>query len=162
MDKIQIGQQAPDFTLRDQNNNQVSLHQYKGSWILLYFYPKDNTPNCTQQACKLRDIFEEYQKEGITIIGVSTDSIESHKKFATKHNLPFTLLADTQAEVAKKYNIWKPKKLFGREFLGTRRSSFLVDPQLKIQKIYEKVNVNTHADIILADKKELQDHAKTQ
>jgi peroxiredoxin Q/BCP len=124
--------------------------------VLIYFYPKDDTPGCTTQACGIRDHFSEYQKEGITVLGISKDSVKSHKKFQEKHQLPFPLLADTTTEVAQKYGVWGPKKFMGREFLGMHRISFLIDPQGVIRKVYEKVNFLTHAQEILSDKKNLE------
>jgi peroxiredoxin Q/BCP len=146
---------APEFTLLDQDNKSHSLSDYKGKWVLIYFYPKDDTPGCTTQACGLRDSIEEYTQAGITILGISKDSVKSHKKFQEKHNLPFTLLADTEIEVAKKYGIWGPKKFMGKEFLGMHRISFLLNPDGIIKKVYDKVNVLTHASIILEDKNNL-------
>ncbi len=146
---------APDFTLPDQNNLNHTLSEYKGKWVLIYFYPKDDTPGCTTQACGLRDASEEYKKADITILGISKDTVKKHKKFEEKYNLTFTLLADINTEVAQKYGIWGPKKFMGREFLGIHRTSFLIDPKGIIKKVYEKVNVLTHAQQILEDKLKL-------
>jgi thioredoxin-dependent peroxiredoxin len=155
MNPLQIGTHAPDFSLQDQNGNLIRLSDIKNSWILLYFYPKDNTPGCTAQACGLRDASTAYESSNIRIIGVSKDSVKSHKKFETDHSLTFTLLADTNTEVAKLYGVWGPKKFMGREFLGMHRISFLIDPEGIIRKTYEKVDVLKHASQILADHNEL-------
>ena len=152
---LQVGDPAPDFTLADQNTANHKLSRYRGKWILLYFYPRDNTPGCTKEACAIRDVWADYNDNDIVVLGVSTDSVASHKKFEDKHSLPFTLLADENKEVVKAYGVWQPKKLAGREFLGTKRISFLIDPDGKIAKVYEKVKPATHAEDVLADFKEL-------
>jgi thioredoxin-dependent peroxiredoxin len=146
---------APNFSLPDQDGTIRSLEQYRGKWVLIYFYPKDDTPGCTTQACGLRDSYTEYQNANIVVLGISKDSVKSHKKFEQKHNLPFPLLADADIEVAKQYGIWGPKKFMGREFLGMHRTSFLINPEGIIKKVYEKVNVLTHAKQILEDKEAL-------
>lgn len=150
------GDPAPDFTLVDQNGVSHTLKDERGKWVLLYFYPKDNTPGCTKQACDIRDSFSEFQKYNCTVFGISTDNEKSHKKFEEKFSLPFTLLADTDKEVVKAYGVWAPKKFMGREFLGTLRTSFLIDPDGKIVKVYEKVKPALHADEVLRDLVELQ------
>lgn len=148
---LKVGQKAPDFTLFDQYNKKHSLSENKGDWILIYFYPKDNTPGCTTEACAIRDDFPEFAKLGIKIFGISKDSVESHEKFAKKLNLPFTLLSDNEIKVMKKYGVWCLKKMMGREYFGTIRTSFLIDPEGKIAKIYSKVKPATHAKEVLAD-----------
>lgn len=148
---LQVGEPAPNFTLFDQDGVEHSLKQYVGKWVLLYFYPKDDTPGCTTEACSLRDTFPVFEKLQAVVLGVSTDSVKSHKKFADKYALPFTLLADTEKEVVKKYEVYRPKKFMGREFLGTVRTSFLINPAGKIAKIYESVKPNNHAAEVRAD-----------
>lgn len=148
---LRVGDTAPTATLPDQSGKVRSLADVRGSWILLYFYPRDNTPGCTIEACTLRDNYGELKKAGLAIFGVSTDSVESHQKFAGKHQLPFLLLADTEKALAKAYGVWGPKKFLGREFLGTHRISFLINPQGKIAKVYEKVKPAEHAAEILRD-----------
>lgn len=146
-----IGTMAPDFTLTDQNGKAHSLKNEKGKWVLIYFYPKDNTPGCTKQACAIRDSFPSFEKLNCVVFGISTDSEKSHKKFEEKFELPFTLLADTEKEVVKAYGVWAPKKFMGKEFLGTLRTSFLIDPEGKIAKVYEQVKPELHADEVLSD-----------
>ena len=152
---LQTGDPAPDFTLPDQNTANHRLSSYRGKWVLLYFYPRDNTPGCTREACAIRDAWADYDDNDIVVLGVSTDSVARHKKFEDKYSLPFTLLADENREVVKAYGVWQPKKLAGREFLGTKRISFLIDSGGKIAKIYEKVKPATHAEDVLADFKKL-------
>lgn len=142
---------APDFQLPDQNGKINRLSDYRGQWVLLYFYPRDNTPGCTAEACAIRDIWGEFKAKGLVVLGVSTNSVDSHKKFETKHSLPFTLLADEGKEVVKKFGVWAPKRLAGHEFLGTKRTSFLIDPEGKIAKVYENVKPAVHAAEVLRD-----------
>ncbi len=151
MKKLHEGDTAPDFTLLDQDGITHSLNTEKGKWVLLYFYPKDNTPGCTKQACALRDEFPAFEKLNCTVFGISVDSVISHKKFAEKFSLPFTLLADTEKSMVEAYGVWKKKKRAGREYLGIVRTSFLINPSGKIAKIYENVNPETHATEILRD-----------
>lgn len=147
---IKINQTAPDFSLPDQNGVKHKLSNYKGKWILLYFYPKDDTPGCTTEACTLRDNFPAFKKLGIQVFGISIDNEKSHKKFADKYQLPFTLLADEE-----KYGVWQEKSMYGRKYMGTVRNSYLISPDGKIAKIYEKVKPAVHAEEVLADIKEL-------
>ncbi len=142
---------APDFTLEDQNGVSHTLSELKGKWVLIYFYPKDDTPGCTKQACAIRDSWAEFEKQNCTVLGISTDTGKSHKKFEEKYTLPFTLLADIEKNVVEAYGVWAPKKFMGREFLGTLRTSFLITPQGTIAKVYEKVKPETHAEMVLAD-----------
>jgi peroxiredoxin Q/BCP len=134
-----VGDIAPNFTLLDQDEKSHSLADYKGSWFLLYFYPKDNTPGCTKEACALRDDFMGFKKLNVRIVGVSIDSPKSHKKFADEYKLPFTLLSDDKKEVVRQYGAWGKKKFMGREYNGTFRTSFLINPKSIIEKIYEQV-----------------------
>ena|SRR5258708_34528802 len=146
---------AKVFTLPDQNGVYHSLAQYKGKWVVLYFYPKDDTPGCTKEACNFRDTYHELQKMGVTVIGISKDNVSSHKKFADKYNLNFTLLSDPDKKVIKLYDSWGKKKFMGREFEGTLRKTYLISPKGEIQKVYEKVNTLTHATDIISDLKNL-------
>ena len=151
MKTLTIGDLAPDFSLPDQNGTMHTLLANRGKWVLLYFYPKDNTPGCTKQACTLRDAFPMFGTQNAIVFGISTDSEKSHKKFEEKYALPFTLLADTEKTMVQAYGVWAPKKFMGREFLGTLRTSFLIDPKGVIAKVYEKVKPELHADEVLAD-----------
>ena len=148
---LKIGQLAPDLELPDQNGEIHRLKDYRGSWALLYFYPKDDTPGCRKEACAIRDNFPDFKKLKIQVLGVSVDLVKSHKKFAEKYNLPFILLADENKEVVKKYGVWGKKNFMGREYNGTFRTSFLIDSKGKIIKIYKNVKPETHAEEVLKD-----------
>jgi len=150
---IKEGKKAPSFTLQDQDGNTHTLKDYAGKKVLLYFYPKDDTPGCTTEACNFRDGYDDFKKRGLVILGVSKDSVKSHKKFAEKYTLPFPLLADTEHEVAESYGVWKLKKFMGREYMGMERSSFLIDEEGKIAKVYEIVKPDNHATEISGDVK---------
>lgn len=156
MDLPRIGQAAPTFSLPDQDGKIHTLADYVGKWVLLYFYPKDDTPGCTIEACTIRDQFKDFKNIGAEVIGVSTDSVKSHKKFADAYELPFTLLADENKEMVGEYGVFGEKKFMGRTYMGTKRMSFLVDPNGKIAKVYEKVKPLTHAAEVIADLKELK------
>lgn len=156
MSKLKIGEKAPEFNLPDQDGKMHALKDYAGQWVLLYFYPKDDTPGCTTEACSLRDNLPNFKKVKAAIFGVSTDSVKSHRKFADKFELPFTLLADEDKTLVKAYDVYHPKKFMGREFLGTMRESFLIDPSGKIAKVYEGVKPAEHAAQVLADLAGLQ------
>lgn len=148
---------APDFSLPDQNGQTHSLKDYAGRWLVLYFYPKDDTSGCTTEACSFRDERELIAElGGAEIVGISKDSVESHKKFADKYNLNFTILADPEHKVIEAYDSWKPRKLMGREFIGTHRNTFIIDPSGNIAKKYEGVNPKTHAGQIISDLEFLQ------
>ncbi len=153
---LKIGSKAPAINLPDQDNNKHKLSDYLGQWVLVYFYPKDDTPGCTTEACTIRDNFPKLGKLKAKVFGISTDSVASHKKFVDKYKLPFTLLSDEKKEVVEKYGVWAEKSMYGRKYFGTLRNSFLINPQGKIAKIYEKVKPAVHADEVLADLKELQ------
>lgn len=142
---------APTFSLPDQDGLTHTLEQYKGKWVILYFYPKDDTPGCTKEACNFQANIHEFQKKNIQILGVSKDSVKSHKKFADKFHLTFPLLSDPQATTIKDYNAWGEKKFMGRTFEGILRNTYLINPQGEIEKTYEKVNPLTHASDILKD-----------
>ncbi len=151
-----LNQLAPDFSLFDQDGKLHSLSMYKGKWIVLYFYPKDDTPGCTTEACNFRDSFHELERLGVVILGVSKDSVASHKKFATKYDLNFPLLSDENHELIEKYQAWGEKKFMGKVFLGIIRSTYLVDPVGVIVREYPKVNPTVHAEELIVDLKSLQ------
>jgi len=146
---LSIGDQAPDFKVKDQDGNEVSLADYKGKKVVLYFYPKDNTPGCTAEACNLRDNYSDLQNAGYEILGVSTDNEKSHKKFIEKQSLPFKLLADTEKEIHEKYGTWVEKNMYGRKYMGTARKTFLIDEEGKIEDIIGKVKTKEHTAQIL-------------
>lgn len=147
---LKEGDKAPAFTATDQNGRKVKLSDLKGSRVVLYFYPKDDTPGCTKEACSFRDGFERFRKKGIKVFGVSTDDERSHQKFISKFALPFDLLADTDKKIVEAYGVWGEKSMYGKKYMGTLRKTFLIDDKGKIAKIFEKVNVSEHADEVLA------------
>lgn len=153
---IVVGAVAPNFSLPDQAGKTHSLSDYQGQWVLLYFYPKDDTPGCTTEACQIRDQFAEFNQQGIVVLGVSGDSPESHTKFVKKFSLPFTLLADTKKAAVQQYGVWGEKNMMGKKYLGIRRASFLINPQGTIAKIYESVKPDGHAAEVLREIKNLQ------
>lgn len=142
-----------DFELADQNGEIHKLSDYKGKWVVLYFYPKDDTPGCTKEACNFRDSFREIQKMGVQILGISKDSVKSHKKFAEKYNLNFPILSDESLSVIKAYDAWGEKKFWGKTYEGIFRITYLINPKGEIYKKYEKVNPLTHASEIIRDLK---------
>ncbi len=154
--KIKEGKLAPDFKAPDQNGEEHKLSDYRGKWVLIYFYPKDDTPGCTKEACSIRDTWPEFRKLNIKVFGVSIQDEKSHKKFQEKYDLPFTLLADPEKKIVKKYGVWAEKSLYGRKYMGTLRNSFLINPEGKILKIYEKVNPVSHVSEVLEDLKKLK------
>jgi peroxiredoxin Q/BCP len=145
----QTGDPAPDFQLQDQNGNDVKLSQLRGKNVVLYFYPKDNTSGCTQEACDFRDEHSALRDAGAVVLGVSPDDIKSHQKFATKFSLPFPLLADTERKVCESYGVWGEKSLYGRKFMGVTRATFLIDPKGKVSRAWPKVKVQGHVQEIL-------------
>ena len=155
MSNLEVGSQAPSFVLPDQNGKIHQLVDYRGKWLLLYFYPKDNTPGCTVEACTLRDNWSEFTKLNASVLGISADSVLSHQKFSTKFALPFPILADEKKSMLQSYGVLAEKSMFGKTFLGIKRSSFLIDPDGKIAKIYKNVKPADHAEQVLADIKEL-------
>lgn len=155
MSNLEIGSQAPSFILPDQNGETHQLTDYQGKWLLLYFYPKDNTPGCTTEACALRDNWAEFTKLNAAVLGVSADSVSSHQKFSTKFALPFPILADEKKSMLQAYGVLAEKSMFGKTFLGIKRSSFLIDPEGKIAKIYKNVKPAEHAQQVLIDITEL-------
>lgn len=146
---LEEGDDAPDFTVKNQNGEEVKLSNFRGKKVVLYFYPKDDTPGCTKEACSLRDGFEEFKRRGIEILGVSTDGEKSHQKFILKYELPFILLADTEHAVADLYESYGEKKFMGKTYDGVLRKTFLIDEAGKIKRIFDKVKVDEHADEVL-------------
>ncbi|MEJ8777420.1 thioredoxin-dependent thiol peroxidase [Pseudogracilibacillus sp. ICA-222130] len=152
---VEVGKEAPNFTLDNQDGEKITLSDYRGKNVVLYFYPKDMTPGCTTQACDFRDNYTQFKDINTVILGISPDPIERHQKFIDKHDLPFPLLADTTHEVAEQYGVWKLKKMFGKEFYGIERSTFIIDKEGIVQKVYRKVKVKEHIAQTLEDVKEL-------
>ena len=146
---LAVGDAAPDFSVNDQDGNSVKLSDFKGKKVVLYFYPKDDTPGCTAEACNLRDNYEVLQKQGYEVLGVSKDNEKSHTKFITKYELPFTLLADTELDIHEKYGTWVEKSMYGRKYMGTARTTFVIDEEGKIAEIIEKVKTKDHTAQIL-------------
>jgi len=147
---LEIGRPAPDFTLADKNGNAVSLQDFRGKKVVLYFYPKDNTPGCTRQACAFAGAYREFQNRNVEVIGISKDSIASHVKFAEKYDLPFILLADPELTAIQAYGVWQEKKLYGKVSMGVVRTTFLIDEEGRIEKVMPKVKPDTNAAEILA------------
>ncbi len=143
------GQPAPDFTLIDQHGKNVTLSKLKGSPVVIYFYPKDDTPGCTKEACDFRDRAADYKKAGATILGISPDGPESHAKFAKKFDLPFSLLADVGNKVCEAYGVWKEKSMYGKKYLGVERTTFVIDGKGLVLKVYQKVKVDGHGAAVL-------------
>lgn len=146
---LEVGNVAPDFQSIDQNGNPIKLSDFKGKKVVLYFYPKDNTPGCTAQACDLRDNYEALQKAGYVVLGVSSDSVKSHQKFIEKQSLPFSLIADEDKSVHEAYGTWVEKSMYGRKYMGTARTTFIIDEQGKIAEIIDKVKTKEHTNQIL-------------
>jgi peroxiredoxin Q/BCP len=146
---LQAGDHAPDFQSIDQDGNPISLSDYKGKKIVLYFYPKDNTPGCTAESCDLRDNYQKLQAQGYVVLGISSDSSKSHRKFIDKYELPFPLIADEDKSVHEKYGTWVEKSMYGRTYMGTARTTFLIDEEGKISEVISKVKTKAHAEQIL-------------
>jgi peroxiredoxin Q/BCP len=145
-----VGQPAPDFTLASTEDRDISLADFKGKQsVVLYFYPRDDTPGCTAEACSFRDLRSMFNEHGAEILGVSADTIKSHKKFRDKFNLPFTLLADKDHAVAQQYGVWQLKKFMGREYMGIARTTFVIDPNGTVKAVFPNVKVEGHADAVL-------------
>jgi thioredoxin-dependent peroxiredoxin len=147
--KLKKGDDAPDFEGLDQYGKKISISDFKGKKVALYFYPKDNTPGCTAEACSLRDGYSDLKKAGYVILGVSVDDSASHKKFSEKYSLPFSLIADTSKEIVNLYGVWGEKKMYGKSYEGTHRVTFIIDEKGKIKDIIEKVNTKDHTSQIL-------------
>jgi peroxiredoxin Q/BCP len=149
MSELKEGQQAPEFTGTDQDGNTVTLSQYKGQKVVLYFYPKDDTPGCTTEACDFRDNYAGLKSRGIIVLGVSVDDEKSHQKFAAKHSLPFTLLADTDQSIVTAYGVWGEKNMYGKKYMGTNRTTFLINEEGIISHIISKVDTkNATAQVL--------------
>jgi len=150
MATLKVGDKAPDFTLPTGSGELLSLKQMKGKKVVLYFYPKDDTSGCTKEACSFRDNIKVIQKKGAVVIGASIDSAESHQKFSSKYNLPFTLVSDEEKELVRKYGVWKEKSMYGRKYMGIERTTFVIDEKGVITHIFPKVKVDGHTEEILA------------
>lgn len=148
---LEVGMKAPDFTLQDKDGRSVSLSDFYGKRVVLYFYPKDNTPGCTRQACAFAGAYKEFQAKGVEVIGISRDSVASHEKFAEKHGLPFVLLSDPTLQAIEAYGVWQEKKMCGKVSMGVVRTTFLIDAEGKIEKIMPRVKPDTNAAEILAE-----------
>ena len=148
---LKTGQKAPAFTLMNHAGQKVSLKDFAGKKLVIYFYPKDDTPGCTKESCDFRDQFEPVKKTGAMVIGVSKDSVASHLKFKNKYSLPFDLLSDEEGKMCEAYGVWKEKSMYGRKYMGIERTTFIVDESGKIAKIYPKVSVTGHVDEVLKD-----------
>ena len=146
---LKAGDSAPDFTSRDAQGNEVKLSDLRGQNVVLYFYPKDDTPGCTKEACSFRDASSVYEDAGVKVLGVSLDTEASHQAFISKYNLPFTLLSDTDHSVADAYGVYGEKKFMGRTYMGVNRKTFLIDEEGRVRKVFDKVNVEEHADEVL-------------
>ena len=144
--EINIGDLAPDFEAQDESGKKHALKDYKGKTLILYFYPKDNTSGCTQEACDFRDSFSRFSKKGAAVLGVSPDSAKSHQGFKSKYDLPFPLLADEDKKICEAYGVWKEKSMYGRKYMGLERSTFLIGPDGRIQEVFRKVKVSGHVE----------------
>ena len=148
---VEIGMKAPDFTLSDKNGKEISLSDFLGKKVILYFYPKDNTPGCTRQACAFAGLYSQFQAKGVEVIGISKDSVASHVKFAEKYNLPFILLSDPERKAIEPYGVWQEKKMAGKVGMGVVRTTFIIGEDGNIEKVMEKVKPDTNAAEILAE-----------
>jgi len=146
---LEVGKKAPDFKLKDQDGKTVSLSEFKGKNVVLYFYPKDDTPGCTTEACSFRDELPRFNKNDAVILGISADSVDSHKKFAQKFDLPFTLLSDENKKVVEDYGVWKEKNNYGKKYMGIERTTYIIDKEGKIKKIFNKVKVDGHSEEVM-------------
>ena len=147
---VEEGSEAPDFELTSDTGESVKLSEFRGRPVVLYFYPKDDTPGCTAQACGIRDSYDEFGERGAVVLGVSPDDETSHVRFKQKHGLPFTLLADTEHEVAELYGVWRKKNFGGREYWGNERSTFIIDEDGRVAKVMRRVKPDTHVERVLA------------
>ncbi|OUQ14022.1 thioredoxin-dependent thiol peroxidase [Massilimicrobiota sp. An142] len=146
---LEVGTMAPDFTLLNQNGEEISLSQYRGQKVILYFYPKDNTPGCTKQACGFAQLYPDFHEKGAVILGVSKDSVKSHKKFQEKYQLPFTLLSDPELQVIQAYDVWKEKNMYGKKVMGVVRTTYLINEEGIIEKAYTKVKAAQNPEDML-------------
>jgi thioredoxin-dependent peroxiredoxin len=147
---LAVGTQAPEFTATDQDGTRRALHDFRGKKVILYFYPKDNTPGCTKEACAFRDNFAKFRQLNVEILGVSIDSEKSHQSFGQKYDLPFTLLADTDKRLVEAYGVWGEKRLYGKKYMGTNRVTYLIDETGKIAAVFPKVKPDKHAEELLS------------
>ena len=148
--ELAVGDKAPDFTLPSQSGDTVSLKQFRGRFVVLYFYPKDDTPGCTKEACEFRDADRTVSKLNAVVLGVSREGAASHQKFIAKYSLPFTLLSDEETEVCQAYGVFKEKSMYGKTYCGIERSTFVIDPEGKVKGIFRKVKVDGHVDAVLS------------
>ena len=148
---LEVGTKAPDFTLPDQNGDLHSLLEYRGKKVILYFYPKDNTPGCTKQACGFAERYPQFIEKGAVVLGISKDSVASHKKFEEKYGLPFTLLSDPELKVIQAYDVWKEKKNYGKTYMGVVRTTYLIDEEGKIAKAFDKVKAADNPEQMLGE-----------
>ena len=148
---LEVGTKAPDFTLPDQNGNMHSLSEYRGKKVILYFYPKDNTPGCTKQACGFAERYPQFIEKGAVVLGISKDSVASHKKFEEKYGLPFTLLADPELVAIQAYDVWQEKKNYGKTYMGVVRTTYLIDEEGKIAKAFDKVKAADNPEQMLGE-----------
>jgi thioredoxin-dependent peroxiredoxin len=148
---LAAGDKAPNFKLKDDEGNDVALSDFKGKTVVLYFYPKDDTPGCTTEACGFRDQTTDFSKKNAVILGVSADSTESHAKFKKKYGLPFNLLSDPEKKTLESYGVWKEKSMYGRKYMGIERTTFVIGPDGKIKKVFPKVSVTGHVDAVFAE-----------
>lgn len=148
---LEKGEKAPDFELKDSEGTVHKLSDYSGERMVLYFYPKDDTPGCTAEACSFRDTYVDFKNADVTIIGISPDKVESHKKFKEKYSLPFTLLADPDHQVCEAYGVWGLKKSFGREYEGVYRTTYIIDPEGQVQRVFENVKPSDHSQEVLKE-----------
>lgn len=148
---VKEGNKAPAFNLESTSGEKIALKDFAGKTVVLYFYPKDNTSGCTKEACNFRDDFSKYKRKGAVILGISPDSAKSHQKFTEKYSLPFPLLVDSDHKIAEKYGVWVEKSMYGKKYFGIERSTFIIGPDGRIQKIYRKVKVDGHSDSILSE-----------
>ncbi len=148
---LEVGQKAPEFSLVDNEGQAHRLSDYQGKTIVVYFYPKDDTPGCTKEACSFRDSYEDYRKAGVEIIGISPDSEKSHSKFKKKHDLPFVLLSDPEHQVCEAFGVWGLKKMYGREYEGVFRTTFIIGPDGTIKRVFENVKPSDHSEEVLAE-----------
>lgn len=148
---LETGMTAPDFTLKDKNGNDFALSSLRGKRVVLYFYPKDNTPGCTRQACAFAGAYKQFEAKGVEVVGISRDSAASHLKFAEKYSLPFIILSDPELEAIKAYGVWQEKKMYGKTTMGVVRTTFIISPDGVIEKVMNKVKPDTNAAEILAE-----------
>lgn len=152
---IEVGKKAPDFTLLNQDGKKIKLSEFAGKNVVLYFYPKDNTSGCTAEACNFRDAFPQFSNLDAVIIGISPDSVESHKKFADKYKLPFVLLSDIDKKVVEKYGVWKEKSMYGKKYMGVERTTYIIGKDGKVKKVFQKVKVPNHHNEVMETLKEI-------